>query len=252
MMVNDISEENMNEAIKLTAHEILHSYFPFFVGCNETKYAWMDEGFTSFGDYMIFSALADPEVARYYYLDGYRERAGTDMETPLYTISKYLKKPVYWHNSYPKAAAFFMVLYDLFGADGFKESLHMFYERWERKHPVPHDFFHTLMDVHQTDLNWLIDAWFFQFGWVDLGIDPVDRHDRQSVTIINHGGLPVPVHLKIIHVDGQETIIRKTAEIWKTGNKTFEIPVPDPENVMSLELLNPTLIDANGANNMLK
>jgi len=53
MMVNNISVSDPGYLIKLTSHEIFHSYFPFYMGINETKYAWMDEGWASFGDYLI-------------------------------------------------------------------------------------------------------------------------------------------------------------------------------------------------------
>lgn len=256
MMVNDVSEENMNETIKLTSHEILHSYFPFFVGTNETKYAWMDEGFTSFGDYMIFSALADPDIARFYYLDGYKESAGSDLETPLFTISNYLKRPVYWHNSYPKAAAFIMVLYDLLGPEGFKESLHAFYERWQGKHPTPYDLFNTMMDISGRNLTWLIDYWFFEFGYVDLGILNTQNISSQQfhgkITIKNYGGLPAPVHIRVVFEDNSETLIKKTADVWKDGNKTVSIDIGDQKPVRSLEVLDPTLIDANSINNTIE
>eukprot|EP01037_Dinobryon_pediforme_P005035 gene5035-5084_t len=44
MMVNDAPYEKPEDDIELTDHEIFHSMFPFYMGINETKYAWMDEG----------------------------------------------------------------------------------------------------------------------------------------------------------------------------------------------------------------
>ena len=48
MMVNDDSFEDSVYVVKLTSHEIFHSYFPFYIGTNESKYAWMDEGFATY------------------------------------------------------------------------------------------------------------------------------------------------------------------------------------------------------------
>ena len=42
MMVNDNPVEDRAQSIELTDHEIFHTMFPFYMGINETKYAWMD------------------------------------------------------------------------------------------------------------------------------------------------------------------------------------------------------------------
>jgi hypothetical protein len=47
-MVNDGDASNRDGTIYLTAHEIGHTYFPFYTGLNEQRYAWMDEGLISF------------------------------------------------------------------------------------------------------------------------------------------------------------------------------------------------------------
>ena len=33
--------------LNLTDHEIFHTMFPFYMGINETKYGWMDEGWAT-------------------------------------------------------------------------------------------------------------------------------------------------------------------------------------------------------------
>ncbi|MFZ0456430.1 MAG: hypothetical protein WAM24_21960, partial [Ignavibacteriaceae bacterium] len=44
MMVNDESTTDFISTVGLTTHELAHTYFPFYMGINERKYAWMDEG----------------------------------------------------------------------------------------------------------------------------------------------------------------------------------------------------------------
>jgi hypothetical protein len=85
MMVNDLSTDDSVYVVKLTSHEIFHTYFPFFMGTNETKYAWMDEGFASYGDYLIVSKLLSPDLADYFYLDLYRDNVGFEVDVPIIT-----------------------------------------------------------------------------------------------------------------------------------------------------------------------
>jgi hypothetical protein len=44
MMINDGSASTLAGTVGLTSHEIAHTYFPFHMGINERKYAFMDEG----------------------------------------------------------------------------------------------------------------------------------------------------------------------------------------------------------------
>ena len=69
MMVNDRSIEDRMYMVSLTSHEIAHTYFPFYMGINETKYAWMDEGWASFIDFFITNLLHTDEPYRLFGLD---------------------------------------------------------------------------------------------------------------------------------------------------------------------------------------
>jgi len=44
MIVNNGSMSSIANALGLAAHELAHQYMPFYMGTNERKYAWMDEG----------------------------------------------------------------------------------------------------------------------------------------------------------------------------------------------------------------
>jgi hypothetical protein len=61
MMVNDNPVENTSDDIELTDHEIFHTMFPFYMGINETKYGWMDEGWATIGEWLL-SPMIDPKL----------------------------------------------------------------------------------------------------------------------------------------------------------------------------------------------
>ena len=63
MMVNDNPVTDRAESIELTDHEIFHTMFPFYMGVNETKYAWMDEGWATLGEWLI-SPIRDGSLFR--------------------------------------------------------------------------------------------------------------------------------------------------------------------------------------------
>jgi len=250
MMVNDTSKEDINETIKLTSHEILHSYLPFYMGINETKYAWMDEGFTSFVEYLIISRLFSIENAGFYFLDDYKEQAGFALDAPIFTVSEFIKRPVYTYNTYPKPAGFFLTLMDLLGENKFKDTIHQFLDRWNGKHPTPYDLFFTLNETSGQNLDWLFKPWFYEFGYVDIAIKSVLQNaEHYKINIEKKGHYPAPVHLKIIFADRSVETIKENASVWKEGNTVYSIKRKSLKKIKSVELLDSSLLDADLSNN---
>ena len=72
---------------ELTAHEIAHTYFPFYVNTNEEKYAWMDEGWvTLFGtNFNESNGFGKANLT-----DIFVEYWNTENDIPLMTPSNYL------------------------------------------------------------------------------------------------------------------------------------------------------------------
>ena len=56
MMVNDSSQRDPNFARFVAEHELLHSWFPFYMGINEQRYGFMDEGWTTAFEHLIGKA----------------------------------------------------------------------------------------------------------------------------------------------------------------------------------------------------
>lgn len=251
MMVNNISERNINETIKVTAHEILHNYLPFYLGINETKYAWMDEGFTSFCEHLFLCEAISPEEADFYFLESYKGNAGYSWDAPIITVSEFLKRPTYTFNSYPKPAGFFLTLYDLLGKEKFKETIKEFMSRWNGKHPTPYDLFFTLNNTSGQNLDWLIKPWFFEFGYLDLAIKSISADDEDYRIIIERKGkFPAAVHLKIVYADGSMEIIKENASVWMNGDTEYLIEAGVSKKIDYVELLDPSLLDANSSNNI--
>ena len=53
MMINDSHTPNIGFAELVQDHEQAHSYFPFYMGTNESRYAFMDEGWATTFEYLI-------------------------------------------------------------------------------------------------------------------------------------------------------------------------------------------------------
>lgn len=251
MMVNDGTRgHNIDSAMKLTFHEIFHSYFPFYVGFNETKYAWMDEGLTSMGDYLFMEHQKKPRYKYFYFSNLYKNQIGHDLDIPIFVRSDILRAPVYYSNSYSKAATFFLILRDYLGSSLFKQTLLGFMNSWKYKHPSPYDLFFFFRESSGRDIRWLIEPWFFEYGYVDLAVKKVWRHEgRYHIEIEKIGRYPAPIHLKISYRDGGSEIVHKKASVWKDGKKTYMIKKSASKMIQSVELPGENYLDADSTNN---
>jgi hypothetical protein len=221
MFVNDEAEDSYESTVYLTAHEISHTYFPFYMGTNEKRFAWMDEGWAVLFPGGLTGILTD---------DDYKERAvqnyirqgGTTSDLPLITPSYQIKSPAYRFLSYVKSSNMYYVLQDMLGDELFKKVLKEYINRWNGKHPMPLDFIFTVNDVTGKNLNWFWNKWIFGIYYADIAIE----NTGAGLNIINKGGLPIPVHLQINYNDGSSEIKNYSAEVWENKN-SFGIDAGD-------------------------
>ena len=221
MMVNDAPYEKAEDDIELTDHEIFHSMFPFYMGVNETKYAWMDEGWATIGEWQI-SSYIDPKITDLYAIADYERNAGKEEDLPIMTLSTHQDGISYTTNSYPKPALGYLYLKDMLGDALFTKAIHYYIEEWHGKHPMPYDFFNCMNTGSGINLNWFWKSWFFDDGVPDQAITKVNLYKRQyTVTVTNIGTKPVPVDLVITYRDGTTQALHQSIACWQNGNKTI-------------------------------
>ncbi len=256
MMVNNGSTPAYYRTVHLTSHEIAHTYFPFYTGTNERKYAWMDEGWAVMLPFELQSRLAPDYDPIKKTIEEYLKYAGTEYEMPmmipsiLYGSNAY--RPAYRIAAYNRSAIAYQLLKDMLGETLFVKSLKAYIHRWQEKHPIPYDFFFTFNEVTGKNLNWFWKPWFFEHGYPDLAIkDVIDFGPEKQVIIEKVGNLPVPVHLKVYYTDHVDSLHYGT-EVWKTNSRGFTIKLPAAEKIIQLELGHKHIPDANRENNIIK
>jgi len=250
MMVNDRSVPERMYMVSLTSHEIFHTYFPFYMGINEIKYAWMDEGWATFGDFFITNHLHTEEPLRLFGVEQWETDIGGWNDLPIMAGSGQARHPAYFHASYPKPAFFYLMLRDMWGEERFRDVIREYIERWNGKHPTPWDFFNTLEDVSGEDLGWLIRPWFEEYGAPDLAIGAVDREeDTYRIEIVRVGRNPVPIEITVEFEDGTSEVLNESVSAWKDGVGTHTVSVPARGEIRSIVLGNWNTPDANPADN---
>lgn len=239
MMVNDNPVDNRVDAITLTDHEIFHTMFPFYMGINETKYGWMDEGWATIGEWLI-SPMIDSTIVDEYGVQPTASSSGGKDDTPIMTLTPDLKGSGSFTNSYPKPGLAYLFVKDYLGDELFTKALHTYIKNWNGKHPMPYDFFNSINEGGGRNLNWFWKAWFFEGGVTDMAIKAVDKTSGgYSVTIENKSIKPLPIDLTLTYDDGSIEKNHSTIGIWEKGDQQVKIDIKTTKKLSKVVMGNP-------------
>ncbi|NOX17960.1 MAG: M1 family metallopeptidase [Chlorobi bacterium] len=252
MMVNDGSSGSRKGTVGVTSHEIAHSYFPFYMGTNERKYAWMDEGWATMLPFELQSGLAENNDPLKRNIKSYSRFAGREIEMPLMVLSVFLRGQSYRIASYSRSGVGYYMLRQTLGDDLFKKALHAYMKRWAGKHPLPYDYFFSFNDATGEDLSWFWKPWYYEFGYPDLAINNVKIDGNiVTVTIIKKGNIPVPVTVSAFanDEDKPEAVISETAGVWADGKTSLTLKLKTDKPITKIVLGDDYIPDTDNSNN---
>lgn len=219
----------------LSLHEMCHMYFPFLMGINEKRFAWMDEGMASFSEYF------NGGESKWDY--GQRE-LGYQSITPIMTPT-YTQPDASSTNSYTIGSMSYYSLYHLLGETLFSKCLKAYMDRWNHKHPTPYDFMYTFNDVSGINLDWFWKNWYFDWGYMDVAIV---EYKNGKLKIENKGRKAMAFTIVYTYADNTEFTETISPVIWKLSS-TYLHPVTTSKEIKSIKLRTLTGSDAVMENN---
>jgi hypothetical protein len=241
MMVNDSAEAPPGMTVGLVAgHEILHSWFPFYMGIDERRYPFMDEGWTTAFDYLLAVDILGQQGADTYF-QNFRsgKRLDSDSYIPILLPQDDLRAntSAFAYNQYGKAALAYLALKDLMGEEAFKASLHEFIDRWHGKHTLPWDMFYSFNNTSSNDLSWYFNNWFMSYNYIDISVADVKQaDDGYDITVRNTGGLPIPFDVVVTYTDATTDTLHHTPAVWKDTPQSATIKVSGTKDIASVTL----------------
>ena len=257
MMANDESYEDTTFSRFVAEHEIAHTYMPFYMGINETRYGFMDEGWATTFEILIGRADLGVEKAEETYkqfrVEGWINDPSPGEDVPIVGPGDNRIGQALGDNEYGKASLGYLAMKDLLGDELFKKCLHEYMNRWHGKHPLPWDFFFTFNDVAKKNLNWFWSNWFFSHNYIDLAIKSTTRLGNDySVTIENMGGMAAPVNIIANYSDGTKESFHQTPVIWQSNQGKATVKISSKKKVESISLDGGIFMDADTTNNTWK
>ncbi|MEO7975883.1 M1 family metallopeptidase [Flavobacterium sp.] len=250
MMCNDSQMGDPVFAQLVQDHEVAHTYFPFYMGINETRYAFMDEGWATTFEYLIGIAEHGKEATDKFYkefrVNQYINDISTEEDQPIITMSTQLSDSGYGNNSYGKASLSYLALKDMLGDDLFKKALHTYMENWNGKHPIPWDFFNSINAGSGKNLNWFFNNWFFTNHYIDICVKNVSG---KNITVENPGGFAIPFDVNIVYTDDSKETLHQNPDIWEKNEKAALIVLKGKKPIRQITLDGGIFMDATPANN---
>ncbi len=249
---------NSSEREGLILHEVGHIYFYGILGNNETREAWLDEGFTSFQTrWYMENRYGTWGYDREKYL---REANWLSRKRPALTsrennrnralffmtsgkdepISKWSYEfndgMAYTVNAYTKGSIFFEMLRYVVGEEKFARICKEYFRRWKFKHVNEARFKAVCEEVSGMELDWFFDQWLHDTPTVDYALGPVkktrlpDGSYKTEVEIRRRGDGIMPVEVVVGENDG--TRIKKRWDGKDERGVVVFVTEKKPEKVM--------------------
>jgi hypothetical protein len=225
-------------------HEWLHNWYHGLLATNESLYAWMDEGFTSYAEDRV-SAFLEGNTGFAYEgtYQGYFGLVKSGREEPLTTHADHFNtNSAYSTASYTKGAVFLEQLGYVIGAAQRDQLLLDYYQKWRFKHPNASDFIRLAEKRSGMKLDWYKQYWVNSTKTIDYAIDSLYEVDGKTLIRLRRVGLmPMPIDLRIGFKDKaaelhyvpldlmygekpiEDTTARRTHAPWKWTHEVYTV-----------------------------
>ncbi len=214
-------------------HEWMHNWYQQILGTNESLFAWMDEGFTTWAEGEVsyyykskwaslspYSSLAEKnDIAEkveklntrlpLHQADsyrGYNYLVKSGLEEPLTTHADHFNTNfAYSQAAYSKGSVFVAQLGYILGDSVRDRILLEYYQQWKFKHPNINDFIRVAEKVSGLSLQWYKEYWVNSTKSIDYSIGNIDIvNNKTTITVKRAGKMPMPIDVLVTFKDGTQ------------------------------------------------
>ena len=223
----------MNSLIGVSVHEQLHSWYQMVLGTNESLYAWMDEGFTSYAENIVENELAregfmGSRKAKDKLHEGsnaaYRALASSGREEPLTTHADHFNTNyAYSLAAYVKGAVFLYQIGYIIGEDNLAKGLLRYFDTWKFKHPNSNDVIRIFEKQSGLELDWFREDFVNTTNTIDYAVTAVEKEGRKTTKVVieRKGRMAMPLDIVVTYSDGDQELFYAPLESMR-GNKPAE------------------------------
>jgi hypothetical protein len=251
-------KRSLRSLVGVTAHELIHSWYQSVLGTNESLFAWMDEGFTTFASAEVMDYLFQEKTLPHPQIDhfnSYFNLVKDGKEEPLSTHADHFNfNQTYSTAAYNKGSVFLRQLNYIIGEEYFGSGMLRYFNEWKFKHPESNDFKRIMEKESGLELDWYFEYWINSTKTIDYGIKSIEGNkDSTLISLERLGDMIMPIDLKVGFKDGSWELINiplrimwghkprvphmKLAEAWPWTNPVYYLVLPIPmDQIESLEI----------------
>ena len=188
-------------------HEFMHSWYQGIMGTNESLFAWMDEGFTTYAEKRVSNWLkGDTAFAYTDAYNSYFKLVRSGREEALTTHADHFNTNyAYSDASYSKGCVFLSQLGYIVSDSIINKILIEYYNEWKFKHPNANDFIRIAEKLSGIELQWYKEYWVYSTKTIDYAIGDINMNGgNTSITLKRIGLMPMPVDVLITYKDGTQ------------------------------------------------
>ncbi len=212
-------------------HEWIHSWYQHILGSNESLFAWMDEGFTSYGEEMVSHYYETNFASQSPYIseaakkqiqvglerqakllpavqsgnyNGYIALAKSGLEEPMSTHADHFNTNYAYSNAaYSKGGTFLGLLGYMMGEAKRDQLMLNYYNTWKFKHPNANDFIRVAEKTSGLQLQWLKEYWVNSTKTIDYGLNDIQVSGNAAlISVQRFGKFPMPIEVVVTYKDG--------------------------------------------------
>ena len=256
-----VGNEKYERLVGTAAHELAHAWFQHLLATDEAAYPWMDEGFTSYIEYLAEDQIlktkktANPFDSAY---KGYFGLVKSGFQEPTITHSdRFATNYAYSVTAYYKGLLFLTQLDYLMGNEALQKTLKRYYNEYAFKNPTPNDFIRIAEKVSGMQLQWFLNEFMETDHTADYAISNVEgKGNKTEVTLKRVGRLPLSIDLWVTDKAGNIRYVyvplrmtyaekpntypaypRTVLPAWGWGNPTYTFTLDMPlEDIKSITL----------------
>ncbi|REG98997.1 M1 family metallopeptidase [Flavobacterium aquicola] len=252
------------EGIFSTAsHEFGHCWFQHILASNESKHPWMDEGFTTYIEYLVKNELKTKKEENAFtkVYASYYNLVQSGKEEPLSTHGDHFNENrSYSTSSYYKGCIFLSQLGYIIGQDNLNKTIKRYYQDFKFKHPGPNDIKRTAERVSGANLDWYLLEWTQTVNTIDYAIKDVKEDgEKTTVALERIGRMPMPIDLLVEYTDGTKesfyiplrdmnfekenpnpAITRTVLNDWTWASPNYEFSISKPKTAIKKITIDPS------------
>lgn len=223
-----------NFSFNLVAHEMAHQWFGDYVTCSTWNDIWINEGFASYSEYLVYEYLGDTEAA-FSWIGYAHELAMTSARGSIYVPDSVVddESRVFNYNlTYKKGASILhMLRYEINNDELFFGALKSYLKKFEFGTASAKDFQQQLESFCDIDLESFFEQWYYGSGYPIYSFKWY-QEDGEFVIICNQKGS-----------DPENTaFFKQTLPVLLTfpqGDTLIKIPINEPETKWTVSVDQP-------------